>query len=131
MQQMQWTLPRPLDQTAQYMQQTLTPCSLFALGASMVRFRLDGNLNRIAFVIATKMCVLPIGVAVLAVKVFALDPVSCAVLTIIAAQPSPVAYYIMAERYDVERATAAGSVLVTSLVSIVAIPTVLYLLHRY
>src|SRR5690606_24427008 len=63
-------IPGPLDAVAKGLGSAATPCALFALGASLTRYRLGGNLREPALLVALKTVVQPLIVWLLATRVF-------------------------------------------------------------
>jgi predicted permease len=61
-------------------------------------------------------------------SLFPLDPVALAVLTLQAATPVAVTSYLLAERYKADAKSVAGLVVVSTLMSVGAIPLLLALL---
>jgi len=121
------TLPGPVDQIAEYLQQAVTPCALFSLGATLTRYRIAGRLEQSLFVVAMKIVAFPLLVWVLAVPVFELPAVVAMVLVLIAAQPCGVNLYLFAQRYEVGVALATTSVFISSVLSMFSLSLLLYL----
>jgi hypothetical protein len=97
-----------------FLGQAATPAALFALGASLTRFRLGGDLRQVAALALIKLALLPALVFVSARYVFALAPLSVAVATLTAAMPSGVNAFVLAMRYEVLVARVAAAVIATS-----------------
>lgn len=123
-------LPAPVDHLAEYMQQAVTPCALFTLGASLTRYHIAGQLRESVFIITMKNLVFPAGVWLTASQLFALEPLWTMVVVLMAAQPAGVTFFIFAERYGTNRGLAATTILLSSVMSILTIPLVLYLFTR-
>ncbi|MFZ9065000.1 MAG: AEC family transporter, partial [bacterium] len=81
-------LPGPLDPVAELMGDTVTPCSLFALGATLTRFQIAGRWKDMGMVVLAKLLLQPMIVAFLALVVFQLEyGLWVHVAILIAAQP--------------------------------------------
>ena len=119
-------LPGPVDHLAEYMQQAVTPCALFTLGASLTRYHIAGQLRESLFIIAMKNIVFPACVWLLASELLDLEPLWMMVVVLMAAQPSGVTFFIFAERYETNRGLAATTIFLSSVLSILTIPLVLY-----
>ncbi len=127
-----WTgynLPGPVDRIAEYMQQAVTPCALFSLGASLNRYGFAGQLKQTLFVTAMKNLVLPAAVWLVAGVVFELPALWVMVAVLTAAQPCGVNFYLFAQRYEVGSALATSSVFVSTVLSMFTLSLLLYLFH--
>ena len=124
-------LPEPLDPVAELMGDAVTPCSLFALGATLTRFQIAGRWKDMGMVVLAKLLLQPMIVAFLALVVFQLEQglwVHVAIL--IAAQPVGVTPYLFASRYQVNVALASNAMLITTLLAPITLSTLLWLFHR-
>ena len=79
-----------VDRSLHFLGQAATPTALFALGASLTRFTLGGDMRQVGALGAIKLFVQPGLVYVSCRYVFALPPLSVAVATISAAMPTGV-----------------------------------------
>ena len=102
-----------LDQSLAFLGQAATPSALFALGASLTRFKLGGDVKQVATLGVLKLLVLPIATFVSAQYVFGLAPLHVAVATLCGATPTGVTAFVLAMRYDTLVARIAASVIVT------------------
>lgn len=103
-----------VDKSLVFLGQAAVPTALFALGASLTRFHLGGDLRQVAAIGLIKLAVLPALVFVSARYVFGLEPLPVAVATISAAMPSGVNAFVLAMRYDTLVARVAASVIATT-----------------
>lgn len=103
-----------VDRSLSFLGQAATPTALFALGASLTRFTLGGDMRQVAALGVIKLFVLPALVFVSCRYVFALPPLSVAVATISAAMPTGVTAFVLTMRYDTLIARVAASVIVTT-----------------
>jgi predicted permease len=122
------TLPGPVDRTLEYMQAAVTPCALFALGASLTRCRIAGGLAEPVFAVAVKNVLMPVTVWALAVHVFELPTLWSQAAILLAAQPTGVNVYLFAIRYAVARDLATTTVFLATSFSLLSLSAVLYLL---
>ena len=120
-------LPVPVDHLAEYLQQAVTPCALFTLGASLTRYHVAGQWRESLFIVAMKNLVFPLCVWMMAGQWLGLKPLWVMVVVLMAAQPSGVTFFIFAERYAINRGLAATTIFLSSVLSILTIPLVLYL----
>ena len=124
-------LPEPLDSVAELMGDAVTPCSLFALGATLTRFQIAGRWKDMGMVVLAKLLLQPMIVAFLALVVFQLEyGLWVHVAILIAAQPVGVTPYLFASRYQVNVALASNAMLITTLLAPITLSTLLWLFHR-
>lgn len=97
-----------------FLGQAATPTALFALGASLTRFHLGGDLRQVAAIGVMKLAILPALVYASARYVFGLEPLLVAVATITAAMPSGVNAFVLAMRYETLVARVAAAVIATT-----------------
>jgi hypothetical protein len=103
-----------VDKSLVFLGQAAVPTALFALGASLTRFKLGGDLRQVAAIGLVKLALLPALVFVSARYVFALEPLPVAVATISAAMPTGVNAFVLAMRYDTLIARIAAALVVTT-----------------
>jgi len=118
-----------LNTTAGYLQNSVAACSLFALGASMTKYRIAGQLKQSATVILGKNIAFPVCVYFACTQVFVLSAQWTFIAVLMAAQPTGVNAYIFAERYGTAQALATTTVFLSTTVSLLTIPVLLYLYH--
>ena len=124
-------LPEPLDPVAELMGDAVTPCSLFALGATLTRFRIAGRWKDMGMVVVAKLLLQPMIVAFLALVVFQLEyELWVHVAILIAAQPVGVTPYLFSSRYQVNVALASNAMLITTLLAPITLSTLLWFFHR-
>lgn len=123
-----WSIPPGIDGAASLISQAATPCALFAMGASISRYRLAGEVAPTLWFTAVKLIVHPLVVYALAAHVFQLEPLWVGVGVLIAAMPVGVNVYLFGQRYRQAEAPAAAAVLVSTLAAAVTVTAVLSLL---
>ena len=116
-----------IDTTAAYLQNAVAACSLFALGASMTKYHIVGQLKQSVVVILAKNIMLPGLVFLSCTQLFGLSPHWTFVSVLMAAQPTGVTAYIFAERYNTAQALASTTVFLSTTFSLLTIPVLLYL----
>ncbi|NOX72639.1 MAG: AEC family transporter, partial [Alphaproteobacteria bacterium] len=103
--------------------QMAIPLMLITLGVAVAR------LKPVGFGRAIVLSILKLGVSVLvAVLVghwFELSPIPFAVLVLQIATPVAVTSYLLAEKYQADSESVAGLVVVSTLISVLAIPVIL------
>jgi len=123
-------LPEPVDRILAYMQQAVTPCALFSLGASLTRHRVAGRLGEALVCVVVKLLLLPAAAGALAGPVFGLGTPWVSAVMLLAAQPTGVNAWLFAERYAAGRELATTSVLLSTAASLLTLPALLLLWER-
>ncbi len=121
-----WTLPTVAANTLGLIGQMAIPLMLITLGVAVAQLKPAG-LTRAVWISLAKV-VLCAGLAFAIGRLFPLDPVALAVLILQAATPVAVTSYLLAERYKADAQAVAGLVVVSTLMSVGAIPLLLALL---
>lgn len=127
---LQLRLPTPVDAALAMLGGATAPLALLAAGAGLATFRIGAQLGACALVASVKLCLFPLAAWVVARHVAGLDPLAVAVATLAAALPTGTNAYVIARRYDSGVALAAGSVLLTTLLSAATIPAVVLAVGR-
>jgi hypothetical protein len=112
-------IPGPLETFTSLLASAAAPVALFALGATLAQFPVRGAVQDIATITVLKMVVHPALVWMLAHYAFRLTPTETAVAVIIAALPTGVNPFILAQRYGIYVQRAASSVVVTTALAVV------------
>jgi malonate transporter and related proteins len=122
------TIPGPVDRGAELLSRAAFPGALFAMGASLRRYRIAGALGPAVLMVAAKLVLHPIVVAILALLVFDLPPLWAQTAILAAALPIGINVYLFATRYGVGEAESATAILLSNIVSVVTLSVVLALL---
>lgn len=122
-------LPGPVDAIARSLGSAAAPCALFALGASMTRFRLGGNLAEPLVLVALKTFVHPALVWLLATRVFDVPELWAVVGVTLAALPTGATPYLFAQRYQACLATSASAVFLSTAISVLTLSGLMFLLR--
>jgi predicted permease len=118
-----WTTPQWITNTLQLIGQMAIPLMLITLGVAVARLHPSGIWRPLVLsIVKVALCT---GVAWGVGRWFALDPVAFAVLVLQVATPVAVTSYMLAEKYDADAEAVAGLVVISTLVSVVAIPLTL------
>lgn len=121
------TLPGPIESICALMQKAVTPCALFALGASLTKYGFAGRLGQSSIMVISKLIIMPAMVFGLATYIFEIDPFWTMVAVLMAAQPSGVMTYIFATKYNVGQAIATTSIFMSTTLSMVTLSVILFL----
>ena len=101
--------------------QSSVPCALFAMGLALRRYGVFGDLSMSAVITALKLLVHPFIVWVLVTFLVPMPPVFATVAILFAAMPCGINAYLLAERFRVGVAAAAGAVTLSTSLSILTI----------
>lgn len=99
-----------IDRILDLLARASAPCSLVALGLTLVKFEARGEALSVAFIIAIKLVAMPLIAAALCFWIFELDPVAAGVVILFAAMPTGANAYLFADRYQKGVNAASGSV---------------------
>jgi hypothetical protein len=119
-------LPGPMERWATLMAGAALPCALFSVGASLRVYRIAGALAPAMTIVVLKLTVLPLVVWLLATAVFDVPPLWAKVVVLLAALPVGVNAYLFGARYDAGQAESAAAIVLSSMLSILTLPVVLY-----
>lgn len=118
----------PIDRMAELLSASVAPCALFAVGASLFRYRIFGNIAHCLVLTALKTLVFPAVVWVLAFVVFEVDALWGSVAVVLAAQPAGVNAFLFANRYGVGEGRASSTVLISTAFSVITLSLILQFL---
>ncbi|MGH6952640.1 MAG: AEC family transporter [Alphaproteobacteria bacterium] len=103
------------------------PTALFALGATLVGYRIAGDVRESMTVVALKLAAQPIAVW-LSASFLGLGDLETAVAVVLGALPTGINVFIMAEAYSVHERSAATAILVSTVLSVATMSAVLGIL---
>lgn len=121
-----WQTPRFLTNALEMIGQMLIPMMLITLGVAVARLS-PGRIGQAAVLSLIKM-LLCAAIAYGIGQFFGLNDVATAVLTVQVATPVAVTSYLLAEKYGGDAEAVAGLVVVSTLMSVAAIPLLLMFL---
>lgn len=119
------SIPGPIDVTLEMLARTGIPCALFVLGATLVRYELKRSVDAAALIALTKLVLHPLVVLGLASFVFVLPPLWLKVAVTMAAMPTGVFCFVLANRYAAAPGAASSAVLLATGFSLVTLTLVL------
>lgn len=122
---MGWETPTFLTNALDLVGQIAIPVMLITLGVAMARLHPQG-LGR-ALILAIVKVAVSVGIGWVTAQAFDLDPVAMAVLTVQLATPVAVTSYMLAEKYGADSDSVAGLVVVSTVLSVIALPLTLAL----
>ncbi|MEQ9520764.1 MAG: AEC family transporter [Parvibaculum sp.] len=118
-------IPGPLDVTLEMLARTGIPCALFVLGATLVRYELKQSLDAATLIATIKLVAHPLVVLGLASFVFVLPPLWIKVAVTMAAMPTGVFCFVLANRYQAAPGAASSSILLATGFSLVTLTLIL------
>jgi len=116
------TLPSVLDNTLILLGKPAISLALFLLGASLSYYHINKQKYFISLASIIKLIVLPGCVYIAAQHLFGLPKEATTTLVILSACPTGVNAYLIAKIQNVHRETVAGTIVATTLASLVTIP---------
>lgn len=121
-----WQTPRWLTNSLSLAGQLAIPLMLFTLGVTVARLTPRG-VGRAVLLSLAKL-VIGISAGVAAGWALGLEPVAFAVIILQMATPVGVSSYLLAERFRADADAVAGYVVISTLISVLALPILLYFL---
>ncbi len=115
-------LPQILADSLLLMGKPAITLALFILGASLAYYQVRDKLLVIGLASLTKLILLPALVLLASQVIFQLSPLIVTVLVILSACPTGVNAYLVAKSHQEQQQTVAGTVVVTTLLSMITIP---------
>lgn len=103
--------------------------ALLTMGASIYFLPANSNFSSAWILTFMKLCVLPLITFMFAKYVFSLPDLSILILVLLTASPTGVNAFFIAQNHNVEPATSASSVVISSIISIFLIPIWIYFLQ--
>ncbi|SDR27665.1 AEC family transporter [Pseudovibrio sp. Tun.PSC04-5.I4] len=114
-------LPGVVEQVTTPLAKAASPVALVAVGMSMVSYGIRGNLAIGGVLAAFKSLVMPLVVFVMAAYVVGLPPMWVGVATLIAACPTGVFSFIMANQFGTGHAMSTNGIAITTAISVFSI----------
>ncbi|MBE2293787.1 MAG: AEC family transporter [Phycisphaerales bacterium] len=121
-------VPKALDSMAAALGTAAAPCALFAMGGNLRQHRISGDRMEITILVVIKLLIHPLLVWILGTWVFTMDPLWTHVAVFMAALPSGVTAYLLAQRYQIGIPIAISMVFLSTLLSILSLSLLLFLL---
>lgn len=106
-----------VDKALALVAQAGVPTSLVALGASLRRFRIEGQVATLTGMCSLKLVVMPLAAWWLAFEVMQLPPVAAGVVVLFAAMPAGANVYLFASRYHRVVESVSGAIALGTLIS--------------
>ncbi len=116
------TLPGFLQDSLALISKPAITLALFILGASLAFYQVRQEITFISIACFCKLILLPALVLLTSQYIFKLDPFIITVLVILSACPTGVNAYLIAATHKQHQQTVAGTVVLSTLISVVTIP---------
>lgn len=117
-----------LDRLLELLGGASVPCALVALGMSLTRFQLKGELSAVTLLLLLKLMLLPAVAWLLATSVFALSPLQTAIVVLLAGMPTGANGFLFADRYGHAVGTTSAAVALGTAISFVTLTPLIYAL---
>src|SRR5690606_29437392 len=111
----------PLADAMGMLGRAAVPAALFVLGASLVRYRVRGELGPALWMTGLKLLILPAAMWALMFRVFAVDDLWGATAVLLSAMPVGVSVFIWARRCDCCEAQAGAAIVLSSILAVFSI----------
>lgn len=123
-------LPGPLDTALETISDAALPVALFALGATLNAYRVQGQLAEAGVMVALKMLLQPALVGLLAFGVFHLDPLWALVAVMAAGMPIGINVFVFARSYNVAIAPVSAAILISTSFAFISQPILLAIYYN-
>jgi predicted permease len=123
-----WSLPGPLAEVVSLLAQSVMPCALFSLGASLTQYRLANYSLEAWVLVGLKLCLHPLLAWLVLSRVFHIQGLWAAVAVITAGSPIGVNVSVFAQKYQAGIAPVAAATLLSSVLGVVSLSVLLVLL---
>jgi malonate transporter and related proteins len=120
-------MPGPVDKFVGLLAQAAVPTALVALGLTLSRFRLQGQVRTLALIASSKLLLFPVLVFAITRWVIELPPSWAAIAILFAAMPTGANAYLFAVRSDRVINSVSGSLVITTALAAVTVSLLLYL----
>ena len=118
-----------VDKTIELLAQAGSPAALIALGITLFRFEVKGEMTSVAVMSALKLLAMP-AVAFALAKLLNLPPTVTGVVVLFAAMPTGANAYIFAVQYQRMVNPVSGAVALCTLLAAVTLPVVVWVVAR-
>lgn len=121
-------LPKPLVTFCDILGAAAPPCALFAIGLFMVGRAVTAGMAELSWLTVLKLLVQPAVTWVIAVPLLRLDPLWAASAVTLAALPTGSLVFVLASQYGVYVQRATGTILISTVFSVVTLSVLLAVL---
>ncbi|HEX2146662.1 MAG TPA: AEC family transporter [Pseudorhizobium sp.] len=122
-------VPLSAQRLIDYLAQAAAPCALFAMGVTLALRPLKRVPVEIGYLSAAKLIVLPAAVYLVLSLVGDFDPVWVYSAVLLAGLPTATNVFVISQQYGVWQERASATVLITTVLSVLTLPVLLYLIN--
>ena len=121
-------VPKPIGVFCDLLGSAFIPCALFSAGLFMVGWSIEGNVSEISWLVFVKLALQPLLTWWLAFHVVELDGIQGVSAVLLAALPTGVPVFVLAQQYGVFAARATATIAITTVLSVVTLTLILVFL---
>jgi malonate transporter len=119
-------LPHVVSETMRLLGEASMPAALFAVGGTLARYSIGGQVAHAFMLSLIKLVLLPLVVWFLAERFVGLPHLWTKVAVLLAALPSGVTAFLLADRYGAAKNTVTTTVVLSTLLGLVTVPMVIW-----
>ena len=119
-----WSTPKFLTSTFQLIGQMGIPLMLITLGVAVAGLKSNDLKNAVGYSLLKVLVCLSVGIII--GHIFLLDEISFSILLLQISTPVAVTSYLLANKYHADAKTVAGLVIVSTCISLITLPTILF-----
>jgi predicted permease len=123
-------LPYLADETARLLGEASVPAALFAVGGTLARYSIGGQVPHALVLSMIKLVLLPLVVWLLAERVIGLPALWTQVAVLLAALPSGVTAFLFANRYGAAKNTVTTTIILSTFLGLATVPMAIWLVAR-
>lgn len=122
------TLPKAVDATMRLLGESSMPAALFAVGGTLARYSIGGQVPHAFGLSLIKLVLLPLLVWFLADPMLGLPTLWTRVIVLLAALPSGVTPFLFATRYGAAKNTVTTTIILSTVLGLVSVPVTIVLI---
>ncbi len=123
-------LPSVVDETTRLLGEASMPAALFAVGGTLARYSIGGQIPHALGLSVIKLVLLPLVVWLLADRLLGLPLLWMQVAVVLAALPSGVTAFLFASRYGAAKNTVTTTIILSTLLGLFTVPVAIWLIGR-
>ncbi len=121
-------LPSVVDETTRLLGVASMPSALFAVGGTLARYSIGGQIPHALGLSVIKLVLLPLVVWLLADRLLGLPLLWMQVAVVLAALPSGVTAFLFASRYGAAKNTVTTTIILSTLLGLFTVPVAIWLI---
>ena len=123
-------LPQVVGETMRLLGEASMPAALFAVGGTLARYSIGGQVTHAIALSAIKLALLPLVVWLLATQLLGLPLLWVQVVVLLAALPSGVTAFLFADRYGAAKNTVTTTIVLSTFLGLATVPVAIWLAAR-